>query len=238
MSKASKRACAIARSRASASRMKSCSSGARRSRRTKPSPVPAVEKPTAPRAVPGAAPCFWAWLPSASENLKCGMGRFYRGEHEKAREALEQAVKSGSERELIAEARYWLAETLYIIGRPDQADSLFRQVAQEPGQPLAIWALSGSGWTALRLGDPPRARDVFTRLTGGTVPAPLDGWSRHGLGLALYGLGRFEDAERAWSDLRARAVPRTLTRDVAFWYGETLGRVGSYRDAGPELKGV
>src|SRR5207247_9383244 len=100
--------------------------------------VPAVEKPTAPMAAPGAAPCFWAWLPSASENLKCGMGRFYRGEHEKAREALEQAVKSGSERELIAEARYWLAETLYIIGRPDQADSLFRQVAQEPGQALAL----------------------------------------------------------------------------------------------------
>jgi tetratricopeptide (TPR) repeat protein len=198
--------------------------------------VPAVEKPTAPMPVPGTAPCFWAWLPSAAESLKCGMGRFYRGEHEKAREALEQAVKSGTERELIAEARYWLAETLYIVGRPDQADSLFRQVAQEPRQPLAVWALAGSGWTALRMGDPVRARDVFARLASATLPTPLDGWSRHGLGLALYGVGRFEDAERAWSDLRTRAVPPALTRDLAFWYGETLGRVGRYRDAETELK--
>jgi len=198
--------------------------------------VPAVEKPTAPLATPGAAPCFWAWLPSASESLKCGMGRLYRGEHEKAREALAEAVRTGSERELIAEARYWLAETLYIIGRPDQADSLFRQVAQEPRQPLAVWALAGSGWTALRMQDPARAHDVFARLAGATVPAPLDGWSRHGLGLALYGLGRFEEAERAWADLRGRTVPPALTRDVAFWYGETLGRVGRYRDAEVELK--
>jgi tetratricopeptide (TPR) repeat protein len=197
---------------------------------------PAVDKPTAPMAAPGAAPCFWAWLPSASESLKCGMGRFYRGEHEKAREALEQAVKSGSERELIAEARYWLAETHYILGRPDQADPLFRQVAQEPRQSLAVWALAGSGWTALRMNDPARARDVFARLAAATVPAPLDGWSRHGLGLALYGVGRFEDAERAWADLRGRTVPQAIARDVSFWYGETLGRVGRYKDAEAELK--
>ena len=198
--------------------------------------VPTAEKPMAPLAAPGAAPCLWAWLPSASESLKCGLGRFYRGEHEKAREALEQAVKGGSDRELIAEARYWLAETIYIIGRPEHADSLFRQVAQEPRQPLAVWALSGSGWTALRMGDFARAHDVFARLSGGAVPAPLDGWSRHGLGLALYGLGRFEEAERAWSELRARTVPGPLSRDVAFWYGETLGRIGRYREAEAELK--
>ena len=198
--------------------------------------VPAADKPMAPLAAPGTAPCFWAWLPSASEQLKCGMGRLYRGEHEKAREALEQAVKTGAERELIAEARYWLAETYYTLGRPDLADGLFRQVAQEPRQPLAVWALSGNGWTALRVGDAARARDLFARLAGSPVPAPLDGWSRHGLGLALYALGRFEEAERAWADLRARAVPPPLSRDVLFWHGETLGRIGRHRDAETELK--
>src|SRR5216684_7737244 len=116
--------------------------------------VPAADKPMAPLSAPGTAPCIWAWLPSASEQLKCGMGRFYRGEHEKAREVLEQAVRGASERELIAEARYWLAETHYAMGRPDLADPIFRQVAQEgPRQPLAVWALSGSGWSALRQGD-------------------------------------------------------------------------------------
>src|SRR5207247_4833578 len=141
-----------------------------------------------------------------------------------------------SEREVIAEARYWLAETHYAAARPDLADPLFRQVAAEPRQPLAVWAQSGSGWTALRLGDATRARDLFGRLTGAPVPAPLDGWSRHGLGLSLYALGRFEDAERVWTDLLVRTVPAPIARDVAFWHGEAFGRTGRYHDAEVELK--
>ena len=198
--------------------------------------VPSAEKPAAPLVAPGTAPCFWAWLPSASEQLKCGLGRLYRGEHEKAREVLEQAVRGASERELIAEARYWLAETHYLLGRPDQADPLFRQVAQEPRQPLAVWALSGSGWTALRAGDSARARDIFARLAAAPGPAVLESWSRHGLGLALYALGRYEEAERAWAGLQSRAVATPLARDVMFWHGETLGRLGRHDDAEAALK--
>ncbi len=198
--------------------------------------VPAAEKPTAPMVAPGTAPCFWAWLPSASEQLKCGMGRYYRGEHDKAREVLEQAMRGASERELIAEARYWLAETHYVLGRPDLADPLFRQVAQEPRQPLAVWALSSSGWTALRIGDAARARDVFARLSSAPGPASLDAWSRHGLGLALYGLGQFDEASRTWTELLARTVPPSIARDIVFWHGETLGRIGRHADAERELK--
>ena len=199
--------------------------------------VPAAEKPIAPMTAPGTAPCFWAWLPSASEQLKCGMGRYYRGEHDKAREVLEQAVRGSSDREVIAEARYWLAETHYALGRPDLADPLFRQVAQEPRQqPLAVWALASSGWTALRIGDAARARDVFARLSSAPGPAALDAWSRHGLGLSLYALGRFEEASRTWADLLGRTVPAPLARDVAFWNGETLGRIGRHADAERELK--
>src|SRR5438093_899422 len=115
--------------------------------------------------------------------------------------------------------------------RADLADPLFRQVAAEPRQPLAVWAQSGSGWTALQLGDAARARDIFARLSGAPTPAPLDGWSRHGLGLALYALGRFEEAERVWTDLLVRTVPAPIARDVAFWHGETFGRIGRYHDA-------
>lgn len=198
--------------------------------------IPSAEKPAAPLVAPGTAPCFWAWLPSASEQLKCGLGRFYRGEHEKAREVLEQAVRGASERELIAEARYWLAETHYILGRPDQADPLFRQVAQDPRHSLAVWALSSSGWTALRVGDSARARDVFARLAAAPGPPVLEAWSRHGLGLSLYALARYEEAERAWAGLQARAVSTPLARDVMFWHGETLGRLGKYAEAEATLK--
>ena len=53
-----------------------------------PLSVPSVEKPIAPLSAPGTAPCLWSWLPSASERLKCGLGRFYHGEYPKARDAL------------------------------------------------------------------------------------------------------------------------------------------------------
>ena len=80
--------------------------------------------------------------------------------------------------------------------------------------------------------DPLRAHDLCFLPT----PAPLDGWSRHGLGLALYALGRFEEAERVWTDLLVRTVPAPIARDVAFWHGETFGRIGRYHDAEVELK--
>jgi tetratricopeptide (TPR) repeat protein len=198
--------------------------------------VSTSEKPIAPLAAPGTAPCFWSWLPSASESLKCGLARLYRGEHDKARESLEQALRSaGGDRELATEARYWLAETWYLLGQPQQADPLFRQVAQEPRAPLAVWALSSSGWTALRAGDFARARDAFGRLATSQVPAAIDGWSRHGLGLALYGLGQFDEAERTWAQLRTRSVPAPIARDVVYWHGETLGRIGRFADAEKEL---
>src|SRR5207247_594847 len=51
-------------------------------------------------------------------------------------------------------------------------------------------------------------------------------WGRHGLALSLYALGRWEEADKAWTQLEARSVPPAIARDVLFWHGDTLGRIG------------
>jgi TolA-binding protein len=198
---------------------------------------PTADKPTAAVAEPGALPCVGAFFGVASKALECGRARFAKGEHEDAAKALEQAVRSGSEREIVVEARYWLAETSYALARAEQADRLFLQVVQTAprGSGFTLWSAFGSGWTALRLGNAPRARDTFTQILAGASPATMEPWARHGLALASYALGRHEDAVAAWTALAAKGVPPSLARDVAFWFGEALGRLGQYDRAATEL---
>src|SRR5438477_296548 len=110
---------------------------------------------------------------------------YAKGEYEDAAQDLEQAARKGTERELITEARYWLAETYYRLNRFQQADQLFRQVAQGPrAAEFTVWSLHSSGWTALRLGEWSRARDTFTPFLT-AAPYPREAWARPGLGLAL-----------------------------------------------------
>jgi TolA-binding protein len=195
-------------------------------------PLVAVAPPAAPKPVafieaPRSLPCVGAWLGIASEALECGRARFQRGEYDEAAKALEPAVRRGTDRDLLREARYWLGETYWQLGRIEQADWLFRQVAQDsPRQDWGAWALHSSGWTALRLGQATRARDTFTQLLGGPMPAPLDAWGRHGLGLSHMALGRYDEAEQAWSALAQRPMPPAIVRDVLFWHAESLGRKG------------
>ena len=189
--------------------------------------VPSGDKPTAPVPSPRTLPCIGAWTGSPSEALECGRARFQRGEYIDAAKALESAARPGTERELLREARYWLGEAYYRIGRFDLADWLFRQVAQDsPRLEWGVWALHGSGWTALRAGDAPRARDAFTAVLSGGLPSQLEAWARHGLGLANYALARYPDAEQSWTQALQRGTPALLGRDVLFWHGEVLGRIG------------
>ena len=188
--------------------------------------APVADKPTAFIPSPRALPCVGSWLGIASESLECGRARFQKGDFDEAAKALENAVRKTTDRDLLRESRYWLGEALWHMDRIEQADWLFRQVAQESRQDLGVWALHGSGWTALRLREAGRARDAFTSLLSGATPAPLDAWGRHGLALSLYALGRWEEADKEWTQLESRGVPPTLVRDVLFWHGDTLGRIG------------
>ena len=197
--------------------------------------VPAADKPIAALAPPGALACVGAAFGVASKALECGRSHYAKGEYEDAAEDLEQAARKGTERELITEARYWLAETYYRLNRFQQADQLFRQVAQGPrAAEFTVWSLHSSGWTALRLGEWSRARDTFTQFLT-AAPYPLEAWARHGLGLANYAFGRPDDAVATWTALSSRGVPPLLARDVSFWLGESLGRVGQYDRAIREL---
>ena len=198
--------------------------------------LPAAEKPSAPTQSPRTLPCIGAWTGVASESLECGRARYQKGEYEDAVRALESAARPGSEREIATEARYWLGETYYRLGRFEQADWLFRQVGQDLRQEWGPWALHSSGWTALRIDDAARARDAFTTLLARPVPVPLDVWGRFGLGLASYATGRHEDALTAFGLVLQRGGPAGLSRDVIFWQAEAFGRTGDASRAADGLK--
>ena len=200
--------------------------------------LPPADKPTAFMPPPRTLACVGAWTGIASESLECGRARFQKGEYEDAAKALDSAVRAGAnDRDLLREARYWLAESLWRLGRFEQADWLFRQVAQEAGrQDAGVWALHGSGWTALRLREPTRARDAFALLLAGPVPSPLDAWGRHGLAEALYGIGQYADADKEWTTLESRGVPAPLAREVLVYHADALGRIGQAARAEPMLR--
>jgi tetratricopeptide (TPR) repeat protein len=189
--------------------------------------MPVAPKPAAPITPTGTLACVGAAFGIVSKALECGRAHYAKGEYADAVQDLEAAVRRGKERDLLTEARYWLAETYYRLDRMQPADTLFRQVARGPRTAdFTVWSLHSSGWTALRLNDMNRARDTFAQFQSAT-PAELEAWARHGLGLANYALGRHDDAVAAWTALAARA-PASLARDVSFWLGEALGRVGQY----------
>src|SRR6185503_9635742 len=189
--------------------------------------APAAPKPTATNTSTGTLACVGAAFGIASKALECGRSHFAKGEYDDAVKDLEGAVRHGKERDLLTEARYWLAETYYRLDKVQQADGLFRQLARGPRTAeFTVWSLHSSGWTALRLNDMNRARDTFAQFQSATPPE-LEAWARHGLGLANYALGRHDEAVAAWTALASRA-PASLARDVSFWLGEALGRIGQY----------
>ena len=189
--------------------------------------APVAPKPTAAITPTGTLACVGAAFGIASKALECGRAHYAKGEFDDAVQDLEAAVRRGKERDLLTEARYWLAETYYRLDRFQQADGLFRQVARGPKTAdFSVWSVHSSGWTALRLNDMSRARETFAQFQSAT-PAELEAWARHGLGLANYALGRHDEAVAAWTALASRA-PASLAREVSFWLGETLGRTGQY----------
>ena len=199
--------------------------------------VPAADKPAAFVTPPRALPCIGAWTGVAGESLECGRARFQRAEYEDAARALESATRPGGDSDVLREARYWLGETYYRLGRVEQADWLFRQVVQDTTRSdWRVWALHSSGWTALRIGDAARARDAFTAVLGAASPAPVEPWARHGLGLAQYAAGQYGDAVQTWNRLLERGAPTALARDVLFWHGDALGRINEPGRAEADLK--
>jgi TolA-binding protein len=188
-----------------------------------------LAKPTAPLTPPRLLACnpLGSVFGVASELLECGRARFQRDELEEARVALEDAVRRGIDRALLREARYWLGETLVRMGRYEAAERNFLLVVQEgAADEVTAYATYSLGWVALRLGDPGRALPRFEGLRRGAPVPALAPDVVHGRALALYGLGRFAEAREAWEGLARLAVPRALQVELAFWLGDTLGRLG------------
>lgn len=173
----------------------------------------------------------------ASELVECGRARFQREELEEAGVAFEGAARGGTDRAVVREGRYWLGETLLRLGRYEPAERNFLLVAQEgSGDEFSAYAAYSLGWVALKLNDPARALTRFDQLLRGAPVPDLVQFVAHGRGIALYALGRFEEAREAWQAIANRSIPRPLALEVTFWLGETLGRVGEYKAAAEQLQ--
>lgn len=172
----------------------------------------------------------------ASELLECGRARFQRDELEEARTALEAAVRASSDRALIREARYWLGETLFRQNRLEEAERILRRVYQDaPASEIGLHALHSLGWLALRLNDHARAVQSFEQLIKQSAAPEVARYASHGRALALYALERYAPAREAWQALSAQP-PAPLAREVSFWLGESLGRVGEPTAAEEQLR--
>ncbi|MFQ5828629.1 MAG: tetratricopeptide repeat protein, partial [Candidatus Methylomirabilia bacterium] len=101
---------------------------------------------------------------------------------------------------------------------------------------FALRALSSLGWLAFQRDDPTRALARFDRLLKSGAPPAVIPFASHGRAMALYALGRYAEARQAWRRLANRSIPTTLVREVTFWLGESLGRVGAYGEAVEHLR--
>lgn len=188
----------------------------------------------------------------ASELVECGRARYQRGELEEARKAFQGAVQGSSDRLVLREARYWLAETLLRLKRPDEVERVLLPVAQDdPRSDFGIYAAQQLGWVTLANNEAARALGYFDEVLKAGGSRDLMAHARHGRAMALYGLRRYAEAREEWAALLniggflpASAPPPVVT-EANFWLGDTLGRLGEYRgavarlqafaDAGPQL---
>jgi TolA-binding protein len=172
-----------------------------------------------------------------SELVECGRARFQRGEYDDAREALDGAVKRATDASLLQEARYWLGETLIRLGQPEPAAQAMLLVVQaDPRSDVGFHAALKYAWLSLMAGDPARALATFDALAKSGTPAELTPWAQHGRAVALYGLGRDPEAREIWTRLLRQTLPVTVAGETSFWLGDTLGRLGEYKDAVARLK--
>ncbi len=172
-----------------------------------------------------------------SELVECGRARFQRGEFENAHEALDDAVRRATDASLLQEARYWLGETLIRLGQPEPAtQAMLFVVKADPRSDVGFHAALKYGWLSLMAGEPARALATFDALGKSGAPADLAAWAQHGRAVALYRLGREPEAREIWTRLLRQTLPAPVAGEATFWLGDTLGRLGEYKDAVARLK--
>src|SRR6185436_5158747 len=101
----------------------------------------------------------------ASEQLECGRARFQRNELEEARADLQSVVQRSSDRALIREGRYWLAETEVRLNQRAAAEPQFEIVLRDDrGGELGAFATHSLGWLLVERGEAARALPLFDGL--------------------------------------------------------------------------
>lgn len=168
---------------------------------------------------------------------------FYRGHLDSAignprgalahRRAVEVVARRVNQIRFLAAAHTELAETLYLLGRVDEAERLFaRTVSAEWFQDLSACyranVLVSRSWTHLLAEGPPEAvfpglqeAEALTREGGCTEPLPLN--LRFNRALALHLEGRDSDARRELVEIESQIDDATTKQRL--WWHEINGRI-------------
>ena len=197
------------------------------------------QQPVAPAPAPRFLACnpLGSVLGVVSELVECGRASFQRGEFEEARTALENAVKRGSEQDVLREARYWLGETLIRLRRPEPAAQMMAEVMKSsPRADVGPYATLKYGWLSLLAGEPKRALEVLDTLIKSGPPPDLVPWAQLGRGVSLYSLGRYPEAREVLARFRGQSLPVPVAAEMTFWLGDTLGQLGEYKEAVARLR--
>ena len=196
--------------------------------------APTWVKETSVTPPPGTAPCFPKL--TARQHLECGRARLVRGELEDAARDLAEAAR-GSNPEVVHEARYWQAEALYRLGRFPDAERLFYQVYRDvPREDIGLYSVYSVGHTRLQQRDYEHARESFEVTRNLVRTGPLSFAAQHWRALSLYYLGRYSDARQGWEALEKTNPPPDLGRQIPFWLGESLAKLGDHVAAETQLK--
>src|SRR5207247_1436608 len=147
--------------------------------------APWGDKPTAAVAHPGKLACVGAFFGVASMALECGRERYTKAEYEDAAKALEQAVRGGSEKDLVLEARCSRAPSasgsVKASGAWASTTAPRRSSSgSSRGAPTRCWTPAGSGSAggASPRGAPSRARTRSARISHRPRPRRRPGPAR------------------------------------------------------------
>src|SRR5439155_937897 len=176
--------------------------------------APWGDKPTAAVAHPGKLACVGAFFGVASMALECGRERFAKAEYEDAAKALEQAVRSGSEKDLgLARAvGFCVGESLGRVGQYDRAATELERFVTGGAHPLLDAGRLRLGWWSLAARRAKQSADAFRAYLTPSSPsaAPRTGterdWAEAGLALALLN-SDFDAARDAARGLESRRSP-------------------------------
>jgi TolA-binding protein len=168
----------------------------------------------------------------AAARFRSGLIAFLKGDFTTALSELEALRALPEARSLSDEVLFWRAETLYRLGRYDEALPLYQRVLASPAQHDRFDdALFGLGWIDLRQGHFDQAADSFAKLRSSYPTSPLAGESEFRLGQAQFYGQHYSQAIETIEAFVSSFAASPLVPQALYVLGQCHQRREAFHDA-------